>query len=69
MFNNNGIWLVDDNFSWTYFVSDRSMFGMVKIAAMMFFYGKFVNFQGFLKTYIPFSIVVILILLASGVFF
>lgn len=47
----------------------KSNFGMVKICFWFFFHGKFVSPAAFVKTYLPFCIIVMIILVSSGVFF
>jgi hypothetical protein len=42
---------------------------MVTIAVWMFFSGRFVDTAGFVKTYLPFTIIVLIALLASGIMF
>jgi hypothetical protein len=42
---------------------------MVRIGVWMFFHGKFVSGTAFVKTYLPFSILVAVIILSSGGFF
>lgn len=41
---------------------------MVKIGVWVFFYGKFVSPMAFVKTYLPFAVIVFVIALFSGVF-
>lgn len=36
--------------------SSGSSWNMVRLAAWMFFFGKYVGFQGFIKTWLPFTI-------------
>ena len=40
-------------------------YGMVTIGVWMFFYGKWVSFGDFLKTYIPFFIIIGIIVISS----
>jgi len=39
---------------------------MIIVGVWMFFFSSFVDFRGVVKTYLPFSIIVIVILLATG---
>jgi hypothetical protein len=41
---------------------------MVKIGVWVFFYGKFVSPWAFVKTYLPFTVIVFVIALLSGAF-
>lgn len=49
-------------------IDRNSTYDMVKIGVWMFFYGKFVSPAAFIKTYVPFAIIVFVIALLSGVF-
>ena len=43
-----------------------SEYNMIHIGVMMFFQGKFVSFSALLKTYLPFTIIVLIIVLAAN---
>eukprot|EP01039_Chlorochromonas_danica_P009155 gene9158-10106_t len=47
----------------------RTNFEMVRIGVWMFFSSSFVDFNGVIKTYLPFTIILFAILLAARVFF
>lgn len=50
-------------------ITDRnSTYDMVKIGVWMFFCGKFVSIGGFIKSYAPFTFIVCMIAVFSGVF-
>jgi len=42
---------------------------MVTIGVWMFFCGRFVDTMSFVRTYLPFTIIVLIALLASGIMF
>jgi hypothetical protein len=42
---------------------------MIKIGVWVFFNAKFVSVGAFVKTYLPFTIIVFVLLIVSGVFF
>jgi large-conductance mechanosensitive channel len=46
-------------------LAKKSTFGMVGIAVWVFITGKFVSFGAFLQTYLPFTIIAAIILLAT----
>lgn len=49
------------------FADGKSDYEMVYIGVWMFFCSSFVDYNGVVKTYLPFCIILFLILLASGV--
>ena len=48
------------------YLDRHSTYDMIKIGVWMFFYGKFVNPWAFVRSYLPFAIIVAVIALMSG---